>query len=147
MKKVEQAPTPKPSNKPNFAEIKAQKRQEIKEYKESQSDDGWTVVKPKKGGKVEEINVAALVAAATANLTNDAKQPAKKTNNNNNKKEKSNENSGSNNSNTKEIKNRVNNELKKEENIKAVIDEIQGKSIGNFIFWWFLIMWQQASGA
>lgn len=115
------------SNKPNFAEIKAQKRQEIKEYKESQSDDGWTVVKPKKGGKVEEINVAALVEAAKASITNDAK-PSKKTNSN--KKEKSNENSG----NTKEIKNRVNNELKKEENIKAVIDEIQGKSIGkNFL--------------
>lgn len=112
-KVVEQAPTPKASNKPDFAQLKAQKRQEIKEYKESQSDDGWTVVKPKKGAKVEEINVQALVEAAKAAVTATNDKNGKKSN----KKEKSNE---------KEIKNRVNNELKKEENIKAVIEEIQG---------------------
>lgn len=125
---MEPAPTPKPSSKPSFAELKAQKRQELKEYKESQLDDGWTVVKPKKG-KAEEINVAALVAEAKANLNLDTKT---QTTTKKAKKEKSNENSGNNN-NAKEIKNRVNNELKKEENIKAVIDEIEGKSNGKFV--------------
>lgn len=113
-KKVETVIAPKPSTKAKQAEKNALKKQELKEYKESEVDGGdWTTIVPKGKRKTDESGVIINDNATTPNY-NETKGKKK------DKKEK-------NDSNSKEIKNRVNNELKNEENLKTAIEEIQGK--------------------
>lgn len=93
---------PKLTPKQKQVEAQKQRKQEIKEYKEmEQEGGGWNVVVSKKKTKTDEPSSTPVVE--------DSNKKAKKKDNN--KKDDA-----------KEIKNRVNNELKNEENIKAVIE-------------------------
>lgn len=99
------ATTPKQSAKAKKAEETAQRKQEIKEYREMEHEGGdWNVVKPKK--KTNKTDEATPLV--NGNATAAPKQ----------KKDKK--------DNIKEIKDRVNNELKNEDTIKAAISEIKG---------------------
>lgn len=109
---------PKQTAKAKKAEESAQRKLEIKEFRELESEGGdWNVVVSKKKTSTNKTEDAPTGVPAV--------NVDKNTNKKNNKKDSA-----------KEIKDRVNNELKNEETIKLAISEIKGNSqtLPNFIF-------------